>query len=135
MPAPETKILLAIKTRVIESGITPVAWAGEPFEAKEAGYYEFSLQYAPPLRQVIFGRKSRRTGLIMLRFSAAYGRLTQEVMTEHVANVLDTFFYMDSTHRYLDVCVRVTDAPTVMRGYRDGGYWHVPGRIEWETYA
>lgn len=135
MPAPETKILLAIKASVVTSGVAPVTWAGEPFEAVEAGYFEFSLQFAPPTRLTLVGRKSRRTGLIVVRHSVAYGRMAPEVTTERVAGLMANHFYTDSVHRYLDVCVRITDAPSVMRGYRDGGYWHTPGRIEWETYA
>lgn len=134
-PAPETKIWLALKQTLSGSGVSPIAWPGDSFEPKTSGYYEPMIQFAPPVRQTIRGKKSRRTGLLILKYALGIGVSTDTVVIERVASILATYFYTDSMHQYLDVCVRVTDAPTVMRGYRDGGYWHVPSRIEWEAYA
>ena len=135
MPAVETKIYLALKNSVEALGLSlPIAWPAEKFTAVMSGYIRVGVVTAAPTAALIAdGKKHVRRGSLMLTLVAPMNQ-NSSVFIEMAAGIASQF-KEGANVRYNDVCVTITSAPHVMDGYEDGGYWNVPVRISWRTFA
>lgn len=135
---PDMAIWMAWETAFRQVGLTlPVAWPNEPFDpAKEgaAGYWDIGMNVTAGQRFALGGPKLRRSGLVIARLTLPVGQHRMAEILE-MAGRLGLAFPFNTVLGYLDVRVRVTETAQVMRGYRDGGYWHQPVRLPWEAYA
>ena len=135
MPAVETKIYLALKNSVEELGLSlPIAWPAELFTVNTGGYIRVGVVTAAPTPTLIAdGKKHVRRGSLMITLVTPMHQ-DSSVFVEMAASIAKQF-KEGANVRYDDVCVTITSAPHVMDGYEDGGYWNVPVRIPWRTFA
>lgn len=135
MPAIETKIWLALKNSVEALGLSlPIAWPSEKFTAVTSGYVRVGHVSAAPNPELIAaGKKHTRRGFLMLTLVMPMNQ-NSVVFIEMAASIASQF-KEGANVRYNDLCATITSAPHVMDGYEDGGYWNVPVRIPWRTFA
>lgn len=135
MPAVETKIYLALKNSVEALGLSlPIAWPAEKFTAVTSGYIRVGHVSAAPNPELIAnGKKHTRRGYLMITLVMPMNQ-NSSVFIEMAASIAKQF-KEGANVRYNDVCVTITSAPHVVDGYEDGGYWNVPVRIPWRTFA
>ena len=135
MPAVETKIYLALKSSVEALGLSlPIAWPAEKFTAVNSGYIRVGHVTAAPNSELITnGKKHTRRGFLMLTLVMPMSQ-DSSVFIEMAARIASQFKEGENV-RYNDLCVTITSAPHVVDGYEDGGYWNVPVRIPWRTFA
>src|SRR5699024_2809421 len=135
MPAIETQIWLALKSGIDSLGLSlPIAWPAEKFTALTSGYIRVGhVTAAPNPEMLATGKKHTRRGFLMLTLVMPLGQDTSVFIDQ--AGQIAEHFKDGYTVRYGSVCVTITSAPHVMDGYEDGGYWNVPVRIPWRTFA
>ncbi len=135
MPAVETQIWLALKSGIDSLGLTlPIAWPAEKFTAVTSGYIRVGTVSAAPNPELIAtGKKHTRRGFLMLTLVMPLGQ-DSSVFVDLAGQIAEHFKEGETVH-YGSVCVTITSAPHVMDGYEDGGYWNVPVRIPWRTFA
>ena len=135
MPAVETEIYLALKKSVEALGLSlPIAWPAEKFAAVTSGYIRVGVVTAAPNPTLIAdGKKHVRRGSLMITLVTPMNQ-DSSVFIEMAASIASQFKEGTSV-RYGSVCVTITANPHVMDGYEDGGYWSVPVRIPWRTFA
>lgn len=135
MPAVETKIWLALKSRIDSLGLSlPIAWPAEKFTAVTSGYIRVGHVSSSPNPELIAaGKKHTRRGVLMLTLVMPMNQ-NSIVFIDQAGQIAEHFKEGD-TVRYGSVCVTITANPHVMDGYEDGGYWNVPVRIPWRTFA
>lgn len=135
IPSVETQIWLALKSRIDTLPlIYPKAWPAKTFTAPTDGYIRVGAVSAEPNPELIAeGKKHTRRGYLMMTLVMPM-RYDSSVFTEQAGQIASHF--SDGTAvRYGSICVTITSAPHVVDGYEDGGYWNVPIRIPWRTFA
>lgn len=136
VPSVAAKIWLTWET-ALKAALTglPIAWPNQMFDpAKVTDYWDVAIQSAPTERLEVNGRKALHKGMVICRHTSPHSSKAVLGVIEKAGQLAEAF-YQDRVLGYLDLRIRVTKAPEVLRGYRDGGYWHQPVRIQWETYA
>ena len=135
MPSVETKIYLALKKSVEALGLSlPIAWPAEKFTSVTSGYIRVGVVTAAPNPTLIAdGKKHVRRGSLMITLVLPMNQ-NSSVFVEMAASIAKQF-KEGANVRYDDVCVTITSAPHVVDGYEDSGYWNVPVRIPWRTFA
>lgn len=135
MPAIETQIWLALKSVIDSLGLSlPIAWPAQKFTAVTSGYIRVAHVSAAPNPELIAnGKKHTRRGYLMITLVMPM-QYDTSVFTEQAGQIAN-HFKEGANVRYNDVCVTITSAPHVVDGYEDGGYWNVPVRIPWRTFA
>lgn len=145
-PTVEVSIWLALKSRLeslssVLSGLA-VAWPGgstDLFSPPHTGskllpYIRVGKVSADPIRRFIAGGKAHdRTGFLII--TLVYP-LSQDISVyEQLAGKIADYF-KDGTQMVSNgVCVSVTSYPSVLDGYEDNGYWQIPVRIPWRSFA
>lgn len=142
MPAVETKIWLALKSRIDTLPLDlPKAWPAETFNIPVAGglpapYIRIGHMSVDPIPVLMSsGARHNRTGSLMLTLVHPLRQGYTMTHYEQMAGQIAEHFADGLGMRYQDVCVEVNSAPHVNPGYEDSGYWTVPVRIPWRTYA
>ena len=135
MPAVETQIWLALKSGIDSLPLSyRIAWPAKAFTATTGGYIRVGhVSSAPNPELIANGKKHTRRGFLMLTLVMPISYDTS-VFTDQAGQIAE-HFKDGATVRYGSVCVTITSAPHVMDGYEDGGYWNVPVRIPWRTFA
>lgn len=135
MPAVETQIWLALKSGIDSLPLSyPIAWPAETFSAVASGYIRVGTVSSSPNPELIAtGKKHTRRGFLMLTLVMPMQPNTS-ISIDQAGQIAEHFKEGD-TVRYGSVCVTITANPHVMDGYEDGGYWNVPVRIPWRTFA
>ena len=135
MPAIETQIWLALKSGIDSLPLSyQIAWPAKAFTAVTSGYIRVGHVSAAPNPELIAtGKKHTRRGFLMLTLVMPIHGDTSVFIDQ--AGQIANHFKDGATVRYGSLCVTITSAPHVMDGYEDGGYWNVPVRIPWRTFA
>lgn len=136
----ETSIWLAIKEHVeLIPLMLPIAWPGETFEVPHSDglpqpYLRVGRVSTDPTGVLIaYGEPHRRTGAVIVTLVYPLG---QDISVyDQMAATIAAHFVDGTCMRYGGVLVTVPDYPHVQEGYEDNGYWTVPVRIPWETFA
>lgn len=140
MPSVETKIWLALKSRVETIPLTFVkAWPGQKF-TPPAGtntlppYLRIGRVTVDPVRPLLgYGGPHQRTGRLIVTLVYPLGPDT--AVFDNIAGTIAAHFKDGTNMRYGDVCLTVPEYPYVNEGYEDNGYWTVPISIPWRCYA
>ena len=135
MPAIETQIWLALKSGIDSLPLNyPIVWPAETFTAVTSGYIRVGHVSSSPNPELIAtGKKHTRRGFLMLTLVMPLDQDTSVFIDQ--AGQIANHFKEGATVHYGSVCVTITANPHVMDGYEDGGYWSVPVRIPWRTFA
>ena len=139
MPATDTEIWLALRARIqTAADPLPVAWPGEAFTPPTSGadllpYLAVGKVSAPPRRVLISKGKHDRSGSVTLVYVAQLGN-PAEFYVEKAAQIA-AHFEEDTLMRFDGGCLRVTQRPHVVDGYRDAGYWRTPVIVPWQCFA
>lgn len=135
----DNKIWLALKSHIESLPATvnlPKAWPGELFEQAHTTYLRVGLVSTPPENVMIdYGKGHVRTGALILTLVAPMDEKLTTTQYKHLVGMIAEHFIDGTKMRYNDVCVTVTDYPSVQAGYEGEGYWSVPVNIPWRTYA
>lgn len=138
----ETSIWLALRGAVETLPMAlPKAWPGEVFEVPYGGTPALPLPYlrigrlvSEPVRMLIKdGQPHERTGSLMVTLVYPLGQ--NVAVYDQLAGRIADHFRDGTRARYGDVCVSVPSYPHVQEGYEDAGYWTVPIRIRWRSFA
>lgn len=136
----ETLIWLALKSQVESLPLGfPIAWPGMVFNPP---YNQDSLEpyirsgrvTANPTRELIGNNKPHvRTGVLILTLVHPLGPDTS-VLDEY-SGTIASHFKEGTNMRRGGVCVTVTNYPHVVEGYQEDGYFSIPIRIPWRSFA
>ncbi|MBU4609134.1 DUF4128 domain-containing protein [Achromobacter sp. GG226] len=136
----ETSIWLALKARVesLPLGL-PIAWPGQTFEVPHSNgvpspYLRCGRVSVAPVRMMVAdGMPHTRTGSLIVTLVHPLGQ-DVSVYDQMAASIAEHF--KDGTPMgFGAVCVTVTSYPHVQEGYEQDGWWTVPVRIPWRTFA
>lgn len=142
MPSVETKIWLALKSRIdsLMPGVTK-AYPAEIFEVPKVGlllskYIRVGHVSAEPASVFIeTGTPHQRSGALIVSLVHPIRIGYTLAQMEEIAGQIAQHFSDGTTMRYLDVCVSVNASPHVQGGYEDSGMWTIPVTINWTTFA
>lgn len=150
MPAVETKIWLALKSRVATIAgyaANQFAWPMVPFTPPQADgrplpYLDVAHMPNRNSRTLI-GSKGpmQRPGILQIalmwpasEIGTGTGKTHPDVLVQQAGDIA-AHFSTDLCMAFQGVSVRVTKAPDVAQPTRDDAYWRVPVSIFYETYA
>lgn len=147
-PATETKIWLAIKSRVESIPLPfPAAWPSEVFEPPYSGnkllpYLRIGrVTVAPSSVLIAEGSRHLRMGTLIVTLvhplipTAPGGGGFNASVYDQIAGEISDHFADGTKMSYNDVCVKVTSQPHAQPGYQEDGFWTVPVSIPWRTFA
>lgn len=136
----ETTIWLAIKSRI--DTLLPAyskAWPSQIFtppsnSTERLPYLRIGRVTATPARQFIADSKAyERTGFIIITLVYPLGQ-SQSAYDQLAGSIADHF--NDSVKmRSGGICVSIPSYPQIVEGYEDDGYWNIPVRVPWRTFA
>lgn len=132
-PTTEVKIWMALRSRAALLTFLPIIWPGES-AIPQAAHMEALNIIAPPVRLLLKAGRHDRRGTLQLTLKHPLSGLVYEV-TQEAAGVAAEHFPCDLRLSYRGVGVRVITAPEVHEGFRDGGWWHTPVRIRWQSLS
>lgn len=144
MPTIETSIWLALKSRVesLDIGVDVKMYPGElPQTPPSSGgtlqpYLRVGRVSADPVSPLIaYGKPSVRTGSLVVTLVHPLSAIYTVSRYDQLAGLIARHFVDGTQMRHGDICVTVTDYPSVQEGYEDNGYWTVPVIIPWRTFA
>ena len=129
----ETKIWMALRNRVrtLDTEL-PIAWPGSTYSPDGKAHISVQNITIAPSRILVQHGPHNRTGTLQIMLVQALG--VDYSVGRQIAGDIASHFPTDLVLRYRDVCVRVTSAPDVSDGFREGAYWQTPIRIPWQTY-
>lgn len=134
MPSKETKIWLAIRSRIeLFLPSLPKAWPGMVFDSVTEPYIRVGRVSVAPVSVLIDSNTAhRRTGAIVLTVVYPVGQKSE--VYEELGGSIAAFFHDGLQMSHQDACVTVTSYPHVQEGYLDNGYWAVPVSIPWRCF-
>ena len=140
----ETSIWLALRSRVesLDIGVDVKMYPGElPQTPPSSGgvlqpYLRVGRVSADPVSPLIaYGKPSVRTGSLVVTLVHPLSASYTVSRYDQLAGLIARHFVDGTQMRHGDICVTVTDYPSVQEGYEDNGYWTVPVIIPWRTFA
>ncbi len=136
----ETAIWMALRQRLLTfvSEDVPdleVAWPGSVYRpSADQAFLAPTISYAKPEQVTIAGRKTLRFGLFVVRIAMPLGSVAEKAL--QVAGGLADHFPNRLPLNYGSIRVKVEGEAEVVGGYRDdNGFWNVPVKINWRSYA
>jgi hypothetical protein len=137
MPSVETKIWMALNSRLITLPFSPKLPIVEPGSAftpnAQSKWLSVGLASQRPTRIVIGAGPDDRRGTMTVTYVAPLNQ-HHTVYTEAAAKIAE-HFSLDTRIKHDGVCLRIIETPHVVDGYREDAYWRVPVNIRWETFA
>lgn len=136
----ETAIWMALRQR-LESftteavSVLDIAWPASIYKPNaQRGFLAPTISYAKPEDVTISGRQKERRGLFVIRVALPLGTASEKAL--QVAGGLANHFPDRLPLNYGSIRVKVEGEAEVVGGYRDdNGFWNVPVKINWRTYA
>lgn len=147
MASAETKIWMAMKgrsERVLTALGYPINWPLEGFtppqdEGAQVPYVEVRhLPAGVAWRPINSNGRHQKIGILQITLLWPAGQIGAEVHPDNLverAGAIAAAFPQDRKMRYLDVAVRVEQAPDVAQPYRDGAYWRTPVSINYSCFT
>lgn len=130
-----TKIWMALKAAVgVASGGLPIAWPGQVFDPAGRAFLAVAETRGAPERRSLRGSDPHRLrGVLIIRLSVPAGSDQQPEVWREAAAEIGAQFPADRWLDFEGQRLRVRENAEVGTGYRDGGWWHIPVSIKWET--
>ena len=134
MPGIETKILLALKSRIqsIPGGLA-IAYPADVFTPGAAAYIAVGRVNIAPERVFVASGAHERTGTLTLSHVAPIGQ--DQAVYEEAGATIAAHFHADLCMNFQGVAVRIVSASHVVDGYRDGAWWRTPVNVFWRCGA
>lgn len=135
MPSVETEIWLALKSRILTLPFVPIlqtAYPGSTFTPGSTPYIAVGRVNLAPRRVLVGKGQHERNGTLILSYVASIGQ--DLAVYEEVAGKIAAHFEEDTRMKYGGTCVRITEKPHVVEGFRDEGWWRTPVNIPWQTH-
>ena len=131
----ETAIWLALKSRLDAPPLAGFAkaWPAAVFAPSGDAFLDVSLTAAMPMRVTIPSGPNERNGTLNIAYVAPINQ--DASVYQQAAGTIAAHFHEDLQMRYGQVCVRITSAPHVVQGFRDGAWWRTPVIIPWHCVA
>lgn len=135
----ETAIWMALRKR-LEVFTTPmvsdfdIAWPGSTYSPNaNRMFLSPTISYAKPENVLLTGKPKDRNGIFTVRVAYPLGDVYEKAL--QVAGGLAHHFPDRLPLRYDDIRVRVEGDAEVVGGYRDNGFWNIPVKVNWRTFA
>ena len=134
MPGVETKIWLALKSRIqsIPGGLA-IAYPADVFTPGAAAYIAVGRVNIAPERVFVASGAHERRGTLTLSHVAPIGQ--DQAVYEEAGAKIAAHFPADLCINFQGVAVKIVSAPHVIDGYRDGAWWRTPVNVFWRCGA
>lgn len=134
MPGIETKILLALKSRIqsIPGGLA-IAYPADVFTPGAAAYIAVGRVNIAPERVFVASGAHERRGTLTLSHVAPIGQ--DQAVYEEAGAKIAAHFPADLCMNFQGIAVKVVSASHVVDGYRDGAWWRTPVNVFWRCAA
>ena len=134
MPGTETKIWLALKSRIatIPGGLA-IAYPADVYTPTNAAYIAVGRVNIAPERVFVASGAHERRGTITLSHVAPIGQ--DQAVYEEAGAKIAAHFPADLCINFQGVAVKIVSAPHVIDGYRDGAWWRTPVNVFWRCGA
>ena len=134
MPGIETKILLALKSRIqsIPGGLA-IAYPADVFTPGAAAYIAVGRVNIAPERVFVASGAHERRGTLTLSHVAPIGQ--DQAVYEEAGAKIAAHFPADLCMNFQGIAVKVVSASHVVDGYRDGAWWRTPVNVVWRFAA
>jgi len=147
MATSQTKIWMAMKghsDKVLSALGYPINWPLEAFVPPQGDgaltpYTEVRhLPAGVGWRPINSNGRHQKIGILQITLLWPAGQIGAEVHPDNLverAGAIAAAFAMDFKMRYLDVAVRVEQAPDVAQPFRDGAFWRTPVSINYSCFT
>lgn len=136
MPSIETKIWLALKSRIDTLNLSYAkAWPAEKYKPSAGTpYLRIGKVSVDPRRvQIANGKPHERTGSLIITLVHP---LTQDFSVyQELQGQIAAHFKDGVQMTYKGICVSVPSYPHCVDGYEDNGWWNAPVSIRWRCVA
>lgn len=136
MPSIETKIWLALKSRIDTLNLSYAkAWPAQKFKpSAQTPYLRIGKVSIDPRRLVIAdGKPHERTGSLIITLVHP---ITQDFSVyQELQGQIAAHFQDGVQMTYQGICVSVPSYPSCLDGYESDGWWTAPVSIRWRCVA
>ena len=134
MPGTETKIWLALKSRIatIPGGLA-IAYPADVYTPTDAAYIAVGRVNIAPERVFVASGAHERRGTLTLSHVAPIGQ--DQAVYEEAGAKIAAHFPADLCMNFQGIAVEVVSASHVVDGYRDGAWWRTPVNVFWRASA
>ena len=134
MPGIETKILLALKSRIatIPGGLA-IAYPADVYTPTDAAYIAVGRVNIAPERVFVASGAHERRGTLTLSHVAPIGQ--DQAVYEEAGAKIAAHFPADLCMNFQGIAVKVVSASHVVDGYRDGAWWRTQVNVFWRCAA
>ena len=134
MPGTETKIWLALKSRIATiTGGLAIAYPADVFTPGAAAYIAVGRVNIAPERVFVASGAHERRGTLTLSHVAPIGQ--DQAVYEEAGAKIAAHFPADLCMNFQGVAVKIVSASHVVDGYRDGAWWRTPVNVFWRCGA